>query len=423
MTARLLLVLSVVAVAVATLTPATPGGVSLSFLCFRCGTHPGIDVVLNILLFLPFGAALGLLRVRARWVVVIVVAATTSIELLQFTVIPGRYASLRDIVSNSIGGVIGLQLAVHSRGLLAPSPRGALRLSACTAGLWLLSQAFTSWALAVVLPPTPWWAQIKLHDLGFPAVFDGSVVGVSIGDTAIPYSDQLGDSELAREAIRRGHPLHAVVTDVKPSRGTAPIVVLAANDNLSEIVSLLQKGTDVAFRVRTRASRVGLRSPALRLSNVFPAGSERDTVSLEGSYSAHRYTLRAIRSGKTLSRTIAPSASWTWILLIPLSHYAFGKEVRWVTAVWLAVALGLIGFWLAQARLPALSGNDGLIRTAILISLLAVGLGVVPLAFGLPASHWSEWFTAGAGAALGWAAARMAVRPPNDTELPAVDAE
>ena len=408
MIARLLLILSVVAVAVATLTPGTPGA-SLPFLCFRCGTRAGLDVLVNILLFLPFGAALGLLRVRARWAVVIIVATTASIELLQFSVIPGRYASLRDIVSNSIGGVIGLQLAVHSRHLLSPSPRRALRLSGCTAGLWLLSQAFTSWALAVVLPPAPWWAQIRLHDLGFPAVFRGNVLRVAIGETVVAYSDRLDDSDLVREAIRRGDPLRAIVTDAKPSRGTAPIVVLAANDNLSEIMSLLQKGTDAAFRIRTRGSRIGLRSPALRLSNVFPAESEHDTVNLEGSYSARRYILRATRSGKTLSRTIVASASWTWILLMPLSHYAFGKEVRWLTAVWVFVALGLIGFWMAQAKLLALSRYDGLFRAASLLSAIAIGLGVAPLAFGLPASHWSEWIAAGAGAALGWTAARTPV--------------
>ena len=407
------------AVAVATLTPRAPG-VSLPFLCFRCGTHPGIDVVLNILLFLPFGAALGLLRLRARWVVLIVVATTTSIELLQYTVIPGRYASFRDIISNSIGGVIGLLLAVHSRSLLVPGSRSALRLSACTAGLWLASQAFTAWALAIVIPPAPWWAQIKLHDVGFPAVFDGKVVGISLGEMEIPYSDQLGDSQLARDAIRRGHPLRAIVTDVKPSRGTAPIVVLAANDKLSEIVSLLQKGRDVALRLRTRATTVGLRSPALRLSSVFPTGSERDTVHLEGRYSEHQYTLRAIGSGRTLSRTIAASASWTWILLMPVSHYAFGKEVRLMTALWLVVPLGLIAFWMAQARLPTPSRHDGLIRIAILSVVVAIGLGVAPLMFGLPASHWSEWIAAAAGAATGWAAARMAVRPPNDTILSSV---
>jgi hypothetical protein len=229
------------------------------------------------------------------------------------------------------------------------------------------------------------------------------VVRTSLGTLPISYSDRLDESERARELIRLGQPLQTVVTDVTPSRGTAPIVVLATNDDLSEIVSLLQKGSDVAFRVRTRSSTVGIRSPALRLSHVFLPGTAADTVVLEGRYAGARYTLRAIRSGHISERSVAPSASWAWILVMPVPHYAFGDEVRWLTALWLFIALGLSGFWAAQAK-RRISPNEHAFSVPVIAVLVApvAGLSAIPIAFGIPVSHWSEWIAAGGGVVVGW---------------------
>src|SRR5437868_11115542 len=81
---RLLTTAAAACIGVATLVPA--GGPSPPFrpFCVGCGELSGTDIVLNVLLFLPLGVGLGLLGVRRRTAISVMVAATLTIELLQF---------------------------------------------------------------------------------------------------------------------------------------------------------------------------------------------------------------------------------------------------------------------------------------------------------------------------------------------------
>jgi hypothetical protein len=394
---------TLISIGVITMTPAAES-IRLPFWCFRCGSRPGIDVLLNILMFVPIGVGLGLLRVRARWVVVCVLSATLAVEALQFALIPGRFASARDIFANTIGGLTGWQVALAWRSLVAPSPSRAFTLSVAAASVWVAIQLFTAWAMAIVAPPPPWWAQIRLRDLGFPAVFGGNVVRLSLGTIPIRYSDQLEESAAVRSQLLDGAAMNAVVTGVEPSAGPAPIFLLATDDTLSEIAALVQTGEDVFFRVRTRAAMVGLRNPSLRLGGAFPRGSARDTVTLSARYADGRYRLESTRPGEHVERTLAASPSWAWALLMPIPHYSFGREVRWLTAGWLFTALGLVGFWSAQAADRSVADPRGARRRAMLPAAVAIiaGLALTPVAFGLPVSHWSEWAAELAGSACGW---------------------
>ena len=64
------------------------------------------DVLLNVLLFMPLGAALGVLRVRAVGAAAMGFFLSTTIELLQYG-IPGREPSARDVLTNTIGTIMG----------------------------------------------------------------------------------------------------------------------------------------------------------------------------------------------------------------------------------------------------------------------------------------------------------------------------
>jgi hypothetical protein len=183
--------------------------------------------------------------------------------------------------------------------------------------------------------------------------------------------------------------------------------MLAAHDRLSEVAALAQTGRAAFFRVRMRAAAIGLRNPSIRLEEVFPAGSAADTIALSGEYSAGRYRIATVHAGHRRERTLAASPSWTWALLMPIPHYSFGPEVRWLTALWLLAAVALAGFWTGQgsASFAGRTPADARIRSiAPLAIAIVIGLGVVPVAFDLPVSHWSEWIAAGAGAVCGWLA-------------------
>jgi hypothetical protein len=409
-----LLALSLLAIGIITLSPAAQSA-RLPFWCFRCGSRPAIDVLLNILMFVPVGAALALLRVRARWALATIVLLTAGIEVLQFAFIAGRFASARDIVANTIGGVSGWYLALAWRSIMWPSPRRGASFAVALTIAWIATQAFTAWAMTVVLPPGPWWAQIRLRDLGFPAVFRGDVVRLSLGITPIVYSDQLEHTEPVREQLMAGAPMRVEVTGVGPTNGPAPILLLATDDVLSEIAGIVQTHDDAFFRIRTRAAVFGLRNPGVRLTDAFPASSIRDTISITAERANGRYHIVAERAGQRRERTLAVSPSWAWALLVPIPHYSFGREVRWLTAVWLFGILGAIGYWSAHARAvgrdagaaeqPALAVSRVPALSAPSIALIGIavviGLAPSPLAFGVPVAHWSEWVATIAGAATG----------------------
>lgn len=397
-----ILAASVACIAVITLTPVT-GTARLPFWCFRCGSRPGIDVLLNILLFVPLGVALGILRVRFALAAAAIVTATMSVEALQFALPIGRFPSVRDILTNTTGGLVGVWLALAWRPLLRPPPRRALALGITAAGAWISIQAFTAWAMLLVAPAPPWWAQIRLHDLGFSERFDGEVVSASSGALPIMVSDRLEESEAVRRQLLDGAPLRVAVTGAGPIDGHAPILMLATDDALSEIAALVQVGDDVFFRIRTRASTLGLRSPGVRLERVFGEQWVSDTMRVAASFRDGRYRLASERNGVGKERVLAASPSWTWALLMPIPHYSFGQDVRFVTAGWLFAVFWVMGFWIGRhsASRHAVPRATAPIIILILTTCIA-GLAIVPLIAGLPVSHWSEWVASVAGGSAGW---------------------
>ncbi|MFN8623503.1 MAG: VanZ family protein [Chloroflexota bacterium] len=67
------------------------------------------NLVANLLLFLPFGFALGLRFPTARWwrPLLVVVALSVSIELVQLLAGMGRSADVTDVLTNTLGGLLG----------------------------------------------------------------------------------------------------------------------------------------------------------------------------------------------------------------------------------------------------------------------------------------------------------------------------
>jgi hypothetical protein len=82
--------------------------------------------------------------------------------------------------------------------------------------------------------------------------------------------------------------------------------------------------------------------------------------------------------------------------------YAFGPEVRVYSALWVAAAWLLLGYWGARSS----SGSRAAFVLAATAVTLCLGLGAVPIGLGLPVAHTSEWLAAIAGFAVGWVVAR-----------------
>ncbi|WP_374854732.1 VanZ family protein [Herbiconiux liangxiaofengii] len=72
-----------------------------------------VEFSANVAMFVPLGLLLGVLLGPRRWGYAILIgfALSSTIELLQFALLPGRYGTVDDVIANTSGAVIGALLA------------------------------------------------------------------------------------------------------------------------------------------------------------------------------------------------------------------------------------------------------------------------------------------------------------------------
>ena len=128
-------VVTAIVIAIATLMPGVPAANPGNYdpRCRICGPMTGVDLVGNLLLFIPLGAGLAVAGITRRRTVQAGALASVAIELLQLTVIPGRDPSLVDVFANTLGTLAGALVGAHWRTLVFPD-RHASPLLAVASG-------------------------------------------------------------------------------------------------------------------------------------------------------------------------------------------------------------------------------------------------------------------------------------------------
>ncbi|MGH7318994.1 MAG: VanZ family protein, partial [Candidatus Rokuibacteriota bacterium] len=99
--------LAMAVILIGTLWPMTPRGEPVPFFCLLCGEHGLADWILNVALFVPLGVGLVIAGLRPATAVGIGLATTIGVEALQVNVVAGRDTSLSDILSNTLGTLVG----------------------------------------------------------------------------------------------------------------------------------------------------------------------------------------------------------------------------------------------------------------------------------------------------------------------------
>lgn len=384
--------LCVAAILALTLHPGPSARVGQWSRCIACGDLAGRDILLNVLLFLPLGAALRW-RGVARWRALVLGALLSAfVETMQATVVPGRDPTLGDIVSNSVGTAIGIALVDLAPLLLGPTRRWAERLAAAGALAWALVAVGGAVLTRPSTRPSPYFGQWQ-RKWPYTDRFTGTVLSFTINGSPIP-DDRISDLMALRgvlldDTVR----VRAAATLGDVPRRIAPIVSVA-NRDLGTVMLIGQRDDDVLLRLRVRASDLRLRSPELAIRDVVPrdAAARHDTLRVSADIVGDEVRWCAATSRTSACRRALLGPASAWLFVSPF-EFAVGRELPLLSALWMAAALLPAAYWSARARRRAFVGLTvlcgvllaallGTIDSAGMLDLGAVGGTAVGLASG-----------------------------------------
>ena len=372
-------------VLVATLYPLEATADAGNIACLICGDRGLADAIVNVILFVPLGAAVALTGRSTRAALALAAALSGSVELAQMTLIPGRDASIGDLVFNTLGAAAGVAIVKTSWWWLGYNGVRASRLSLATA---LFATAIVA-GTGLLLVPQPsegtyfvMWRPVLRH----LDRYDAPVLSATVGGRPLPPS-RIEEPTQIRELLRAGAPIRVVgVVAAQTSRQAAMFAIY--DDRKREVVLIGPDRDDLVFRVRMRSASASLDQPDLRV-----VGGWRNLV--PGS----EVTVTARRSGRRYCVGFGPqppcnsgfSAGMGWALLLHFEH-----SPRWLQSAlsmfWLGMLGFLVGFWSRRrweslcamsvyaATLVVLPAWVGLLPTPalhVLGAIAGIGLGVV----------------------------------------------
>ncbi len=390
-------------------------------LCLACGELGGVDVVLNVLLFLPLGIGLAMSGASRSRAIISMCLASLSIELLQLGVIPGRDASLGDVLSNSLGGALGVLLGGHLHHFLWPGQKAGMRLAAAWSAVWLLGTALACYALVPLPTESAYYGQLA-RELGGKAAYPGRILSARFANASFP-DREFSDPRSVARALRDGPDARAelVVVEHRSTRDLRAIARIADADQ-NEILLLGASDADLTFGVRTYASALRFRPIRFRMRSVLPdstqANTIADTLRITAEYAppAARMSVGGGRGEHGVEFPVTSAQSWRAIApsQVDIDGSLSGAALD---ACWLFLVLLPLGYWTIAA-----AGTRHPFRPAALVILLvtlSAGFCEGPLLFGLAAPRW--WEIAGAvasivcGSSIALVVARRRPRPESRT--------
>jgi hypothetical protein len=380
---------------------ASPGGPW----CFGCGSIGTIDLLNNILLFAPLGALLAARTWSLARAATIGFLFSLGIEILQFAVIPGRDASLSDLLLNGTGTAAGWMLFASAAWWSRPSPSSGRWLALSAAGGFVSVLAGTGWLLQPSAPLDPLFGQWapKRPPL---TQYRGQLLSFEIAGYEVPHSP-VPDPNGVRAAILRRAAVAQITTlpALPPDEPGALIGRLVAVDN--EMFMFAQRGDALLGRFRLRSSDFRLRTLAL---SVPAALRPNERVRVEGGYDGASLVLRVVRPEGIIERELPLRVSLGWAFVRP-AEITLGTWQRWVSGAWVALLALPLGFYAASATRRAGDARGWTLPTSLAVaaSTVVLGLAGAPWLTSASPSAWTDWGGAVLGILAGWLA-RGAIR-------------
>jgi len=336
------------------------------------------DVLVNIILFIPLGAALGSAGIGGWRAVGFGAALSGAVEFAQLF-IPGRDSSLGDVCTNTAGAFLGWALARWAAGVLRSPRRPPAWSGGAAAGLALAVILATGLLLHGAFPATAYFS-MWTPDLGHLEFYRGRVLRASFDSVALP-PEELSPSARARELLARGATLRVRALAGPHPAGLAPLFSIY-DDRQQEILLLGPDRHDLVFRYRTRAASHRLDAPDIRLARAMDAVRPGDTLDIEVRRVGNGYCVR-LNASTTCGLGFSAGNGWALLEYPPsLPRWLKGLlNVGWVAGLWLPA-----GFYGASRW-----GSLAVVVVAV------VALAIVAPAAGLVATPLGQW----AGTATG----------------------
>ncbi len=324
--------------------------------CIVCGAGGGADALLNVLLFVPLGAALYGAGMNRGLALLICVATSTAIEVAQATVIPYRYPALGDVVWNGLGGGVGSLVAATWRPLVVPDPAHAARLAWWAVGLFTLAVGVTVVAFRPVTPGGHY--RIREFDRCVPPLVDRGpwLTDVRYGDVLVRRGDAVPRATL--EWAWRDGTLRVTGRTNPASCEDILSLVSSATGVPDEIAGMSRGLTSVSFRVRLRAIDLRLRQPWVSVPVDYVALYGSASAPVEGRYGEGRLSVAYEGRDATRRSELLLSSGLGWALLYPFAD-ALRLRASWMNFAWICLLTLPIGYYM----MATLMGHDARVAT------------------------------------------------------------
>jgi hypothetical protein len=372
---------SLVTIAALTLYPA-PGTATAGWRCVVCGTRGTADLLLNVLLFAPLGAGLALAGVRHRNAFVIAAFVSGGIELAQ-VFIPGRDASLGDLIANCAGCGLGFLLLATARLWLHPTESLARRLALgaalATAAVILLTGAMLQPQFTDSTYYGQWTPRLRHLER-----YRGTVLEATVGNLPLP-SGRVASTSTIVGLLRRGSPIHVQAVAGPPTDRVSALFSIADADR-NMIVLFGPRGNDLYYTFRMRAESFRLDRPTLIARDAM-AVAVGDTIGITAWREGPGYCV-AVDEDRECNMGFTVGSGWA------LLQYA-ERSPPWMQScldvIWMCLLLLPFGYWVRPGTHSAVGGL-----------ILVAALLLVPVATGLLATPVWEWAGAVVGMTLGY---------------------
>lgn len=325
-----------------------------------------------------------------------------AVELLQGFVVPGRQASVADLLTNTLGGWLGHVMAPAVVAAWRAERRLARRLAMGYGALWLVGTIITAALLRPALPaplverapcgpqrdipdcfPGRLTAPIRLREPGRPDVFIAEGVRVPIGREAA----------IVVELVDGGRTIRPDRIGGVATRPGGALMVLEQGDHW------------MVFHTRTRGANWGLRSPAAAMPHVLGRPGNR-VVAVAGVTG----NVRWMQVG-TRRLELRLSGADGWRLFFPWS-VARAAVIRTVGALFHAIALLPLAFWVARGVGAGVGRITAPMAAGVgaVLAVSAIAFGGASLALDLAIPGGADWLGATVGGVAGALLARPAAR-------------